>query len=58
VVTIAIDGADLDIQVQGMHKLWALKSSLRVPLSDVRRGVRRGGQTRVRLESDPCLTRV
>lgn len=35
-VTIAIDGADLDIQVQGMHKLWALKSSLRVPLADVR----------------------
>lgn len=35
-VTIAIDGADLEIQVQGMHKLWALKSSLRVPLSDVR----------------------
>jgi hypothetical protein len=35
-VTIAIDGADLDIQVRGMHKLWALKSSLRVPLSDVR----------------------
>ncbi len=35
-VTIAIDGADIEIQVQGVHKLWALKSSLRVPLSDVR----------------------
>lgn len=35
-VTISIQGAALDIQVQGMHKLWALKSSLRVPLSDVR----------------------
>jgi len=35
-VTITIDGGDLDIQVNGIHKLWALKSSLRVPLSDVR----------------------
>lgn len=35
-VTIAIDDAGLEIQVQGVHKLWALKSSLRVPLSDVR----------------------
>ena len=34
-VTITIDGAALDIQVQGIHKLWALKSSLRVPLSDI-----------------------
>lgn len=35
-VKIAVDGADLEIQVQGMHKMWALKSSLRVPLSDIR----------------------
>jgi hypothetical protein len=35
-VRIEIDGAALDIQVQGVHKLWALKSSLRVPLADVR----------------------
>jgi hypothetical protein len=34
-VTIDIDGDVLDIQVQGVHKLWALKSSLRVPLGDV-----------------------
>jgi hypothetical protein len=35
-VTIKLDGDALDIQVQGMHKLWALRSSLRVPLADVR----------------------
>lgn len=35
-VIIAVDGDTLDIQVQGAHKFWALKSSLRVPLSDVR----------------------
>jgi hypothetical protein len=35
-VTISLDGDALDIQVRGMHKLWALKSSLRVPLADVR----------------------
>jgi hypothetical protein len=35
-VTIEIEGDALDIQVQGMHKMWALKSSLRVPLADVR----------------------
>lgn len=34
-VTIEIDGDTLDIQVQGSHKLWALKSSLRIPLSDI-----------------------
>lgn len=35
-VTIELDGDALDIQVQGAHKMWALKSSLRVPLADVR----------------------
>jgi hypothetical protein len=35
-VTIEITGDALEIQVQGSHKLWALKSSLRVPLADVR----------------------
>jgi hypothetical protein len=35
-VTITVDGDALDIQVQGRHKLWALKSSLRVPLAEIR----------------------
>jgi hypothetical protein len=35
-VTIKLDGDALNIEVQGMHKLWALRSSLRVPLADVR----------------------
>lgn len=35
-VTITVERDALDIQVQGMHKFWALKSSLRVPMSDVR----------------------
>jgi hypothetical protein len=35
-VRIEIDGDHLDIQVQGQHKFWALKSSLRVPLADIR----------------------
>ena len=35
-VTIVVDGETLDIQVQGMHKLWAMKSSLRIPLADIR----------------------
>ncbi len=35
-VEVEVDGDVLDIQVQGAHKLWALKSSLRIPLSDVR----------------------
>ncbi|MDH5235261.1 MAG: hypothetical protein OEW77_09900 [Gemmatimonadota bacterium] len=35
-VTITVVGDALDIEVVGRHKLWALKSSLRVPLSDVR----------------------
>lgn len=35
-VSIAIDGDALDIQVQGVHKLAALKSSLRIPLDQVR----------------------
>lgn len=35
-VRIDIAGEALEIQVQGVHKLWALKSSLQVPLSDVR----------------------
>lgn len=34
-VTIQLDGDALDVQVQGGHKLWALKSSLRIPLADV-----------------------
>lgn len=35
-VTIEIEGDALVIQVQGVHKMWALKSSVRVPLTDIR----------------------
>ncbi|MEP7383466.1 MAG: hypothetical protein ABI910_17405 [Gemmatimonadota bacterium] len=35
-VKIEVEGDVLDIQVQGSHKLWALTSSLRIPLADVR----------------------
>jgi len=35
-VTVIVDGETLEIQVQGIHKLWALKSSLRIPLADIR----------------------
>jgi hypothetical protein len=34
-VDITIDGDALLVDVQGIHKLWALKSTLRVPLGDV-----------------------
>jgi hypothetical protein len=34
-VEIHVSSDVLDIQVQGAHKFWALKSSLQVPLSDV-----------------------
>jgi hypothetical protein len=30
-----IEGEALEIDVQGHHKLWALRSRLRVPLSDI-----------------------
>lgn len=35
-VTLAIDGDVLDVQVQGIHKFWAMKSSLRIPLRDIK----------------------
>jgi hypothetical protein len=35
-VEITIVGDALQIDVQGVHKLWALRSSLTVPLVDVR----------------------
>ncbi len=35
-VTLAVDGDVLDVQVIGSHKLWAMKSNLRIPLSDIR----------------------
>lgn len=35
-VTIKVDGDALDIQVEGSHRFWAMRSSLRVPLTDVR----------------------
>lgn len=34
-VDISVSDDALEIDVRGMHKLWALKSSLRVPLDDV-----------------------
>lgn len=34
-VEVNVEGDVLTVDVQGMHKLWALKSTLRVPLSDV-----------------------
>jgi hypothetical protein len=34
-VEITVAGDALVVEVQGVHKLWALKSTLRVPLSDV-----------------------
>lgn len=42
-VTISVDGDVLDIQVVGKHKLWALTSSLRIPLGDIR-SVRRDAE--------------
>ncbi len=33
---ISIDGSDLVVEVQGMDKLWSLKSKLRIPLAHVR----------------------
>jgi len=35
-VDITIDEDVLVIEVQGLHKLWALRSTLRIPLADVR----------------------
>ena len=34
-VEVTVSGGELHIDVQGMHKLWALKSTLRVPLGDI-----------------------
>ena len=34
--TISVDGQDLVVEVQGMDKLWALRSRLTVPLAHVR----------------------
>ena len=34
-VEISIEGDALIVEVQGLHKLWALKSSLRVPLAHI-----------------------
>jgi len=34
--TISIDGSDLTINVQGLDKLWALKSRLTIPIAHVR----------------------
>jgi hypothetical protein len=35
-VTLSIDGDILHITMQGHHKLWALKSTLSLPLADIR----------------------
>ncbi len=34
-VDITVLDEGLDIEVRGIHKLWALKSTLHIPLSDV-----------------------
>lgn len=34
-VEISITGGELVVEVQGSHKLWALKSTLRLPLADI-----------------------
>ncbi|MBK8247318.1 MAG: hypothetical protein IPK85_07985 [Gemmatimonadetes bacterium] len=34
-VKITLDGDALQLDVQGMHKFWALKSTLRIPLADI-----------------------
>lgn len=34
-VEITIDDDTLQVQMKGMHKLWAMKSTLSVPLGDV-----------------------
>lgn len=34
-VKIRVRGQELIVDVQGMHRLWALKSTLRVPLADI-----------------------
>lgn len=34
-VDVTVAGDALQVEVQGIHKLWALRSSLHVPLSDV-----------------------
>ncbi len=34
-VDISVTDDALEIDVRGMHKLWALKSTLRIPLDDV-----------------------
>ncbi|MFE3599529.1 hypothetical protein ACFXP3_19000 [Streptomyces sp. NPDC059096] len=33
---VRIDGDDLVVVIEGLHKVWALKSSLTVPLANVR----------------------
>jgi hypothetical protein len=33
---VRIDGADLVVEMSGLDKLWALKSSLTIPLTNVR----------------------
>ncbi len=34
-VDITVTDDALEIEVRGMHKLWALKSTLRIPLADI-----------------------
>ena len=35
-VDFSVDGGILEIRVRGVHKLWALKSRIRLPLAGVR----------------------
>ncbi len=34
-VTVAVDGSQLVLQVQGLDKLWSLRSRLEIPLSHI-----------------------
>ncbi|MBL7257677.1 hypothetical protein [Paractinoplanes lichenicola] len=43
---VRIDGADLIVELSGLDKLWALKSSLTIPLANVRGATLDPGITR------------
>lgn len=36
-VTLSVEGPDLVLEVQGMDRLWALRSRLQIPLAHIRR---------------------
>lgn len=35
-VTVTLEDGAVEIRMQGSHRLWAMRSSLRVPLADIR----------------------